>query len=88
MYIPNYKRELEPSVGYIGSETITGTTERTGDFFWITVLDDAVIDTITLDSAETGDAITGTTLIAGTSFPLLCTAIKLTTGKVRMAKRT
>jgi hypothetical protein len=81
------KNSLDISMGFIGSETITDTEEHTGDFYWITVLEDATISSITLDSEESGNAITGFALPAGFSNPLLCTEITLSSGKVRMAKK-
>ena len=81
------KEALTTSLGLNGSETITDGLEHTGDFYWITVIEEATISAVTLDDGETGNSLVGVALPVGFSNPLLCTAITLTSGKVRMAKR-
>jgi len=81
------KARLEESLGNNGSETITDNQEHTGDFYWITVIEDAIISAIALDEKETGNTLVGITLLAGISNPLLCSSITLSQGKVRMGRR-
>ena len=78
---------LKNSLNDSGSETITDTEEHTGDFYWITVIEKAKIASITLSEKETGNSLVGLTLPVGFQNPLPCTAITLTSGAIRMAKR-
>lgn len=82
-----YLESLDKFGGLIGSETITDTNEHTGNFFWISILEDTVISAITLSPLETGNSLIGVSLPAGFSNPLLCTSITLASGKIRMCKR-
>jgi len=80
------KNKVEASLGMLGSEVITDTAQHTGDFYWITVIEEAIIGAISLDATETGNSIIGVTLPVGFSNPLLCESITLTSGSVKMKK--
>jgi hypothetical protein len=72
--------------GQTGGELISDTNEHTGNFIWMIVIEDTEISAITLNSKETGNTYVGRNFKAGTSFSLLCTAITLTSGVVKMIK--
>lgn len=65
-----------------GGVVIDDTTERTGNFGDIQVMNDAVIASITLPQYTNSAGLEGITLSEGTQIVGLCTAITLTSGVV------
>lgn len=67
----------------VGFDVLTGTESApTGDYYGITVLDDAVVDSITLKPGYVANGLTGKTLPKGTYRPCLFTELTLASGTI------
>lgn len=81
-----FHNDLKADFGQNGVVTETGTTDVTGDFYGVLILEAATFTTFT-EADASGDAMTGFSIPAGTFIPGKITALTASSGKFRAYKR-